>query len=144
MRRNPLIDVAARAAPARAVTAMLADPICVVDDDAWICDSLTALLEAYGFAVLAFASGREFLADERHRRAGCLIIDHHMPDMKGLEVIAALQREGTAVPTILITGRMEGGIRERAAELGVIAVVEKPFGVAQLVELIRSAMRGCG
>ncbi len=36
-------------------------PICIVDDDAWVCDSLSVLLETYGFAVLTYTSGAEFL-----------------------------------------------------------------------------------
>jgi two-component system, LuxR family, response regulator FixJ len=130
------------AAPQRKAVARRDHPICIVDDDAWVCDSLSAVLDAYGFETLAYGSGAEFLADERRRQLGCLIIDHHMPGMDGLEVLAALHREGVSVPAILITGRLDTGIPERAGKLGVIAVLEKPFAVARLVELIRAGLDG--
>ena len=115
-------------------------PICVVDDDRWVCDSVTVLLETYGFAVLAYPSGTQFLKDERRVKAKCLVIDQHMPDMDGLEVVAALHREGVSPPTVLITGRLDAGIARRASQLGVREILEKPFPVARLVELIRGAV----
>jgi len=120
------------------------EPICVIDDDESVCDSLMVLLEAYGLQVLAYASGAEFLADERHRQAGCLVIDQHMPGMEGLEVITALHREGNLVPTVLITGRLDAGIPKRASKLGVIAVLEKPPAATRLVELVRAGLEGRG
>lgn len=111
--------------------------ICVIDDDPWVRDSLAVLLETHGFQVTSHGSGAELLADERHRQAECLIVDHHMPGMDGLATIDALQGNGVEIPTILITGRLDANITARAAKSGVIAVVEKPFAAEQLVEFIR-------
>jgi FixJ family two-component response regulator len=119
-------------------------PVCIVDDDVWVCDSLTVLLETYGFAVLAYASAAEFLNDDRHREAKCLVIDQHMPGLDGLEVVRRLQRDGVFVPAILITGRLDPGIAQRAGELGIRAVLEKPFPVARLVDLVGRALAARG
>lgn len=115
-------------------------PICIVDDDEWVAESLKLLLETFGFDVRSYNSGADFLADWRHRTAGCLIIDQHMPGMTGLDVVARLQREGIRRPTILISGRLDTKTTERAAGLGVIRVVEKPFEAEGLVDLIRTAL----
>jgi two-component system, LuxR family, response regulator FixJ len=115
--------------------------ICVVDDDEAVRDSLSVLLESLGFEVVTRGSGREFLADDRCRHAGCLIVDHNMPGMDGLTTVAALQRDGVAVPTILITGRLDPEIVTRAEQLGVNAILEKPFPATRLLELLRANMR---
>jgi FixJ family two-component response regulator len=115
-------------------------PVCVVDDDSWVCDSLSVLLETYGFGVLTYPSGTAFLKDDGRRNATCLIVDQHMPGLDGLDLVAELHRQEVALPTILITGRLDAGIAQRAGELGVLAILEKPFPVARLVELVHSAV----
>ena len=117
-------------------------PVCIVDDDVGVCDSLSVLLETHGFAVLTYASGAEFLKDDRRRTAKCLVIDQHMPGLDGLDVVGKLQRDGVSLPAILITGRLDAGITQRAGALGVRAVMEKPFPVAQLVDLVGSCLQG--
>ena len=119
---------------------IVSGPICIVDDDEMVCDSVRVLLETYGFTVAAYPSGVEFLADRRHGRATCLIIDQHMPSLNGLDVVAQLRAQGAELPTILITGRLDPAITLRARELGIAAVLEKPFPVSRLLELVRAAL----
>jgi len=116
------------------------EPICIVDDDVSVADSLKSLLEAFGFDVRCYTSGAEFVADHRHRIASCLVIDQHMLGLNGLDVVDHLQKEGVRVPTILISGRLDTNIRERASRLGVTSVIEKPFAADRLVNLIRTAL----
>lgn len=116
------------------------EPVCVVDNDEWVADLLRVLLETFGFDVQSYSSGGEFLADDRRRTAGCLVIDQHMPGMNGLDVVDRLQKEGVRVPTILISGRLDTSTRERALRLGVTKVMEKPFVAARLVDLVRTAL----
>jgi two-component system response regulator FixJ len=117
-------------------------PICIVDDDESVVDSLKVLLEIFGFEVQSYGSGAEFLADDRRRTAGCLVIDQHMPGMNGLDVVDCLQREGVRLPTILISGRLDANTKERATNLGVTKIIDKPFVARRLVELIRTTTLG--
>ena len=114
--------------------------VCVVDDDTWVCDSLNVLLQTFGFAVLTYSSGEAFLADERHRNTKCLVIDQHMPGLGGLAVIERLHRTGFRPPTVLITGRLDPAIVARAGEYGLLEVLEKPFPVARLIELLSNCI----
>jgi two-component system, LuxR family, response regulator FixJ len=110
----------------------------VVEDDASVCESLVVLLETYGFDAVAYASGAALLADQRRHEMGCLIIDHHMAGMDGLEVLTVLRREAIVVPTILVSGRFDAAIAECAGKLGVTATLEKPLAIARLIELLVS------
>ena len=117
-----------------------AHPIFVVDDDASVRDSLNVLLSALGFEVFAYSSGDQLLADDRRHGAGCLIVDQHMPGADGVEVLSALRSEGIDAPAILITGRLDPGIVERTASIGMTVILEKPFPTTRLIELVGSSL----
>ncbi len=114
--------------------------VCIVEDDESVADSLRVFLETYDFQIAVFASGMSFLADRRHCEAGCLVIDYHMPGMNGLDVVAELRREGRCPPTILVTGRLDDAIAERARRAAIAGVLEKPLRVATLVGMIRGIL----
>ena len=115
-------------------------PICIVDDDEGVAHSLKLLLEALGFDVRSYGSGAQFLTDQRHRAAGCLVVDLHMPGVNGFDVVDHLRREGVSLPTILVSGRLDTTARQRAASLGVTEIIEKPFPANRMVDLIRASL----
>ena len=119
-------------------------PICIVDDDESVADSLQALLETFGFNVQSYGSGSEFLADERHRAAGCLLIDQHMPGTSGLDVVDHLRTQGVKIPTILISGRLDASTRQRAIRLGVRELLDKPVAPGTLIQAIRMTLADVG
>jgi FixJ family two-component response regulator len=124
--------------PKRSPQSEIQKPICIVDDDESVSDSLQPLLETFGFKVQSYGSGSGFLADERHRAAGCLLIDQHMPGTSGLDVVDNLRKVGVQIPTILISGRLDAGTRERATRLGVRELLDKPVPASRPIQAIRA------
>ena len=115
-------------------------PIAVVDDDDAVRDSLRFFLETLDHPVMTFASGREFLAHDGSGLA-CLILDHHMPEMTGLQLAEHLRGGGSRLPILLVTGLPSPSIVARAAELGVERVLEKPPNEDDILEFIASHTR---
>jgi FixJ family two-component response regulator len=114
--------------------------ITVIDDDDAVRDSVGTLLEAHGFSVRCFASGPEFLQSDAQQHTACLLLDYHMPDMTGIDLLLELKRRGLFYPTILITGLSDGMIQKRAYAAGVLEVLRKPTHDKEIVEAVRRAL----
>jgi two-component system response regulator FixJ len=113
--------------------------IAVVDDDHAVRESLRFLLEVAGKTVVAFASATDFLTSEC-RQIACLILDHHMPGMTGLDLVEQLRAGGSAIPVMLITGSKSHAMLARAAALGVGKVLEKPVDEVELLDFVDEAL----
>ncbi len=109
--------------------------VAIIDDDDAVRNSLRFLLEVVGYAVSVFASAAEFLKAEPTNLA-CLILDHHMPNMTGLELAGRLRADGVGIPILLITGSPSPDMVARAAELGIDRVLEKPPDEEELLDFI--------
>lgn len=109
--------------------------VAIIDDDDAVRNSLRFLLEVVGYAVSVFASAAEFLKAEPTNLA-CLILDHHMPNMTGLELAGRLRADGVGIPILLITGSPSPDMVARAAELGIDRVLEKPPDEQELLDFI--------
>jgi FixJ family two-component response regulator len=112
--------------------------VAVIDDDAAVLGSLRFALEIEGFDVETYGSAREFLAREGRKEPACLVIDYRLPDMNGLDLLAALRRAGKAQPAVLITTNPGALLRRRAASEGV-PIVEKPLLSDSLLNAIRGS-----
>lgn len=108
--------------------------IAVVDDDHAARDSLQFLLEVMGYVVETFASADAFLK-ANIQQVDRLILDHHMPEMTGLQLAERLRADGSGVPILLITGSPSPEIVARASGLG-IRVHEKPPGEEDILDFI--------
>jgi FixJ family two-component response regulator len=112
--------------------------IAVIDDDEAVRESIRMLLESYGYVVHLFENAEQFLL-ETGMRYDCLLVDHNMPGMSGLELIELHRQRRAAIPAILITGRGSPSVATYAAELGAI-YLEKPVMEDVLVHEIEKAM----
>jgi two-component system, LuxR family, response regulator FixJ len=113
--------------------------VMVVDDDPALCESLKFAFEIEGFAVRTYAKGADLLDATDLADCTCFIIDQKLPDMSGLELIAAMRRRHVDAPAILITTHPSIILRERAARAG-IPIVEKPLLGNALLERVQAAV----
>jgi FixJ family two-component response regulator len=112
----------------------------VVDDDDAVRDSMRLLLESYGMTVCDFSSARGFLGGLPKPGNCCLLLDLHMPEMGGFELLGALRERGANIPVIAITGRGDASLRERVKQAGALDLLLKPVDDAELVGAIERAL----
>lgn len=118
-----------------------AGKIHIVDDDDSFRRSLTRLLKAHGFACEAFDSARQFIEAGLADRAGCIILDVHMPGLNGLELQEALVRAKCTMPIIFLTGRGDIPTSVQAMKKGAADFLTKPVDEAVLLKAIEKAMQ---
>lgn len=114
--------------------------VLAVDDDLSIQRLLKLELEETGLHVLTAGTGAEALELARQRRPDIVVLDLRLPDMPGLDVLAAI-RERTATPVILLTGQADTRDRVRGLDLGADDYVTKPFSPEELAARIRAVLR---
>jgi DNA-binding response OmpR family regulator len=117
-----------------------AQRVLVVDDEPMVREVVASYLQRDGYRVELAADGRSALDAARQRRPSLVVLDLMLPDLPGLEVLAALRRTSD-VPVILLTARGDEGDRVLGLELGADDYVVKPFSPRELAARVRSVLR---
>jgi FixJ family two-component response regulator len=115
-------------------------PICILDDDLSVLNSLQELLDSDGFDARMFDSSDLFLAYVREHTVTVVILDVLMPGMNGIEVQQRLRELSPDTRVIVITGREEVHARPAALTGGAFAFLLKPFDDEVFLTLVRSAL----
>ncbi len=110
------------------------DTVLVVDDDASILDTVTAILSGEGYDVVSAASGQEALDAVARKHPLVILLDMRMPTMDGWAVARALRGQGIDVPIIVMTAAESA--RRWADEVGAEGYLAKPFGLDELLAAV--------
>jgi FixJ family two-component response regulator len=112
-------------------------PLLLVEDDPDVSASLRFWLGTEGYSVETFGSV-ESLMQAGFSKAEVLIIDEHLPDGSGSELVRRIHANGVAIPAIVITTNPSRALKLFCAEGGV-ELVEKPFLSDELITAIERA-----
>jgi FixJ family two-component response regulator len=118
--------------------------IAIVEDDASFNRALERLLNASGFATLAFASAEEFLASAKPNSYACVILDIHLPGISGLELFDRLSAGHGRPPVIFITAEDVETIRQEASRISGKICLRKPLIAGELLDAVCQQLRGSG
>jgi two-component system, LuxR family, response regulator FixJ len=113
----------------------------IVDDDDGMRRALALLMRTVGYEAQAFARPRDFLDKYDPTQPGCLVSDVRMPEMSGLEVQQHLNRAGSMLPVILITGHGDIPMAVQAMKDGAFDFLQKPFRDQDLIDRINGALK---
>ena len=118
--------------------------ILVVDDDPDVRSSLGRILTTAGHEVILAENGAEATRRWRELGADLVILDVFMPDMDGLETVAALRAHAPRLPIIAMSGGGATGMDMllEAKLFGADWTIAKPFTVAGIMALVDSALVG--
>ena len=119
--------------------------ILVAEDNEFNRDLLEHMLARQGLSATMVVDGREALALLERDPFDLLLLDIHMPELDGFQVVGAIrQRERTAgghLPVIALTARSRKEDRERCLRAGMDEYVTKPFKADDLWAAIDRVLR---
>jgi two-component system KDP operon response regulator KdpE len=117
--------------------------VLVVDDEVAVRRFLRNLLEGAGFAIFEAGSGEEALEMMRRKQPSAVLLDLRLPDISGVEVLRVL-REWSKAPVLMLSVQNEEADIVSALDAGADDYLSKPFGTAELLARLRSALRRSG
>ena len=114
--------------------------VLVVDDEARILSALRRSLRREGYEILTAETVEEALRVLDERSVGLILSDQKMPGMSGVQFLAEAARRRPEAVRMLITGWTEEIPREQLKELGVCALITKPWDDEKLKATLRRAL----
>ncbi|MBI2569050.1 MAG: HEAT repeat domain-containing protein [Candidatus Schekmanbacteria bacterium] len=115
--------------------------VLIADDSRMARRQLQEMAEASGLAVVGTASdGREALALFLRSRPDLLLLDLVMPNVSGMEVLAALRKLGETAPIVMVSSFPSGASAETARRLGADAFLKKPVRALEMEDVILPAL----
>jgi FixJ family two-component response regulator len=117
-----------------------APTVFVVDDDVSFLRSVSRFLGASGFHVAIHNSAAEFLTMLKPGMAGCVVSDLKMPGMDGMALQEALQKAGSPLPILFLTGHGDIPVTVQAMRGGAEDFLTKLAPKEDLIAAIKRAL----
>lgn len=114
--------------------------ILIVEDENNIRNFVCALLDANNFQPVTADSCENGIMMFNSHRPDLIILDLGLPDKNGIVLLKEI-RKTSAVPVIVLSARADETDKVEALDSGANDYVTKPFGSAELIARIRSALR---
>jgi DNA-binding response OmpR family regulator len=114
----------------------------LIEDDHLTLEAFEAALRRGGFEADAVGDAFGALELIGSQRYQVIVADHHLPVIKGAELLRALRGAVPQTALIIYSGLLTTEVIAEARSLGASAVLEKPFDLALLVETVREAVIG--
>ena len=114
--------------------------ILLVEDDRNIASFVQTMLDANGYQVLLAECCRQGILMQKSHVPDLVILDLGLPDVDGMEFIRTVRKDNR-VPIVVLSARTEETDKVDALDLGANDYITKPFGSAELLARVRTALR---
>jgi two-component system response regulator HydG len=114
--------------------------VLLVDDEMGILESLRILLKGEGFHPIAALGGRAGLERLDDGEPDVVLTDIRMPDVSGVQVLAAVRERYPTCPVILMTAQATLQSAMQAVNEGAFYYIQKPFRNDELLAILKRAV----
>jgi DNA-binding response OmpR family regulator len=110
--------------------------VLIAEDEPYIVESLTFLIEGAGLDVAVATDGALALQSIKNLRPAVVILDIMLPEENGMEVLRFVKSNPDLrdIPVLVLTARGQENDRQMALALGADSFVTKPFSNREVVD----------
>jgi DNA-binding NtrC family response regulator len=112
----------------------------VVEDEAVMADMLVSFFGEQRYSASACSSGEEALERVRREDVDLVLLDVHLPEMSGIDLLERLRAERPDTPAIVMTAFGSVSTAVEAMKLGAEDYISKPFQLDELLIVVRRAL----
>lgn len=113
------------------------------EDDPFISRMYDTKLTLAGYKVIVKNNGRDLYDEIKHNHPDLLLLDLHMPDMTGLELLAALKADNfdfSSMPIIIVTNSTDPDEEKRAKSYNVEYCIKADLTPKQVLDMINQKL----
>jgi len=114
--------------------------ILIVDDEPLMCDSLKILLTRDGYETRTSCTGREAMDCFVTQHFDVVLLDMHIPDMNGLQLMDHIRKQCPEAFVVVITGHASVDSTVESLRRGAFDYLRKPFEHEELLKTVKNAM----
>ena len=115
----------------------------IADDHGIVREGLRSMLEREGFNVVGEAeTGRETISRVAELQPDVVLLDIRMPDLDGLQALAAIKANNPEVSVIMLTSHTYPAYLARAVANGAAGFLSKEVDPAKIPNAVRAAANG--
>lgn len=107
----------------------------IVDDEKRFADMLAKRLRLRGRHCDICHNGQQAIELVRRKHFSLILLDLHLPDIYGVEVLKRIRLISATIPVIIITGHGTEKDRQACMEQGAYAFMHKPVGIDNLMSI---------
>jgi len=119
--------------------------ILIADDSRVMRQIVVRTLRQAGFGdhdLIEASNGREALDMAKAENPDLILSDWNMPEMNGIDLLAALRSAGSTVPFGFVTSEGSPDMRARASAGGALFLIAKPFTPEAFDEALAPVLKG--
>jgi len=117
------------------------NPICIVDDQPYICSTISNILKDEGYDSVVFQDAESFWQSLDTLEPSLVMLDIWLPGIDGLQLLKRLQDRLPALPIIMMSGHAGIETAVAAIKAGAYDFMEKPLHLEVLLDKVKSAIK---
>jgi DNA-binding NtrC family response regulator len=118
--------------------------ILIVDDDKFLCQSLSYVLKDEGYSVNTTHDGKAAIDMIKKKKYDLMVLDYNLSSLQNLTGLGVLEKAheiNPAIKAIMISAYGDNKLKKKAKDMGVYGFLDKPFKITRLLKTIDNSIK---